>query len=94
MIISWCPVGTWTPPAPVYFADIEKISPLCKLELLEDGGSNIEYRCVKYRDCPDCKNSDESEKISLREEAEEQRIRDSVKLDIPNMATPPIVVDT
>ena len=49
----------------VNFADIEKISPLCKLKLFEDGGLNVEYRCVKCRDYPDCKNSDESEKISL-----------------------------
>ena len=70
--------------APVNFADIEKISPLCKLKLLEDGGLNIEYRCVKCCDCPNCKNSDESEKTSLREEAEEQMIKDSVKLDIEN----------
>ena len=34
---------------PVNFADIEKISPLCKLKLLEDGGLNVEYRCVKCR---------------------------------------------
>ena len=44
----------------------------------------MEYRCVKCRDCPDCRNSDESEKISLREEAEEQMIKESVKLDIQN----------
>ena len=44
----------------------------------------MEYRCIKCRDCPDCKNSDESEKTSLREEAEEQMIKDSVELDIQN----------
>ena len=32
----------------INFADIEKISPLCKLKLLEDGGLNVEYRCVKF----------------------------------------------
>ena len=68
----------------VNFADIEKISPLCKLKLVEDGGLNVEYRCVKCRDCPDCRNSDESEKTSLREEAEEYMIKQSVKLDIEN----------
>ena len=70
--------------ASVNFADIEKISPLCRLKLLEDSGLNVEYRCVKCRECSDCRNSDESEKTSLREESEEQLIKDSVKLDIPN----------
>ena len=88
-----CPAlnrGPGSSPAPedpvvgVNFADIEKISPLCKLKLLEDGGLSVEYRCIKCRDCPDCKNSDESEKTSLREEAEEQMIKDSVVLDIKN----------
>ena len=68
----------------VNFTSIEKISPLCKLKLLEDGGLNVEYRCVKCRDCSDCKKAEESEKTSLREEAEEHMIKESVKLDIPN----------
>ena len=66
------------------FADIEKISPLSRLKLLEDGGLNIEYRCVKCRDCQDCRNAEHTEKISLREEAEMHKIKESVKLDLPN----------
>ena len=50
----------------INFADIEKISPLCKLKLLEDGGLNVEYRCVKCHDCPDCRNSGESERGGRR----------------------------
>ena len=66
------------------FTDIEKISPLSRLKLLEDGGLNIEYRCVKCRDCQDCRNAEESDKISLREEAEMHMIKQSVKLDLLN----------
>ena len=66
------------------FTDIEKISPLSRLKLLEDGGLSIEYRCVKCRDCSDCRNAEETDKISLREEAEMHMIRESVKLDLPN----------
>ena len=66
------------------FTDLEKISPLSRLRLLEDGGLNIEYRCVKCRDCSDCRNAAETDKISLREEAEMHMIRESVKLDLPN----------
>ena len=68
----------------VMFMDTEKISPLSRLKLLEDGGLNIEYRCVKCRDCSDCRNSEDSEKISLREEAEMYMIKESVKLDLAN----------
>ena len=70
--------------AKAFFTDTEKFTPLSNLRMLEDGGLNIEYRCVKCRDCSDCKNSEETEKTSLREEAEEQMIKESVKLDIPN----------
>ena len=68
----------------VFFTDMEKISPLSKLKLLEDGGLSVEYRCVKCRDCPDCRDSENSEKSSLREEAESYMIKESVKLDLPN----------
>ena len=68
----------------VFFTDMEKISPLSKLKLLEDGGLSVEYRCVKCRDCPDCRDSENAEKSSLREEAESYMIKESVKLDLPN----------
>jgi hypothetical protein len=68
----------------VMFTDIEKISPLSRMRLLEDGGLNIEYRCVKCRYCTDCRNAEDTEKISLREEAEMHMIKESVKLDLPN----------
>ena len=66
----------------VHFSNSEKLSTLCKL--VEDGGISIEYRCVRCRECSDCKNAEQTEKISLREEAEMHMIRESVKLDIPN----------
>ena len=67
-----------------FFTDMEKITPMSKLKILEDGGLSIEYRCVKCRDCADCRNAEETEKISLREEAEMHMIRESVRLDLPN----------
>ena len=44
-------------------------------------GLNIEYRCPRCRSCQDCRNSFETERVSLREEAEDLMIRDSVSLD-------------
>ena len=46
--------------------------------------TKIEYRCPKCRNCAPCREAVETEKISLREEAEEAEIADSVKLDFAN----------
>eukprot|EP00092_Neocalanus_flemingeri_P018101 GFUD01019591.1.p1 GENE.GFUD01019591.1~~GFUD01019591.1.p1 ORF type:complete len:2548 (-),score=673.50 GFUD01019591.1:927-8570(-) len=48
------------------------------------GPLNIEYRCPKCRSCGPCRNAIETEKVSLREEAEDLEIRNSVKLDFKN----------
>ena len=45
---------------------------------------DIEYRCIKCRNCSKCQDSDNQEKISLREEAELEQCRDSVMLDYDN----------
>ena len=47
-------------------------------------GLSIEYRCHKCRSCSDCRRSHETERVSLREEAEDSMIWDSVKLDWEN----------
>ena len=45
---------------------------------------HIEYRCPKCRNCQDCWEAHETERISLKEEAEDALIRDSVTLDYEN----------
>ena len=47
-------------------------------------GLNIEYRCPKCRSCSDCRRSFETERVSLREEAEDAMIWDSVNIDWEN----------
>ena len=42
---------------------------------------HIEYRCPKCRNCQDCREAHETERISLKEEAEDGLIRDSLTLD-------------
>ena len=59
----------------------ERISSYKKKFAQQETGLEIDYRCVRCRDCPQCKNADRTEKISLREEAEMVEIRNSVKLD-------------
>ena len=44
----------------------------------------IEYRCPTCRNCSPCRNAVDTEKVSLREEAEDMEITASVKLDFPN----------
>ena len=50
----------------------------------EEAPLKIEYRCPRCRNCVQCRDAVETEKISLREEAEDAEIRDSVKLDFKN----------
>ena len=49
-----------------------------------DTGLSVDYRCVKCRNCVDCKNADETEKVSLRQDVEDAMIKESVELDLPN----------
>ena len=35
---------------------------------VETSGVDVEYRCVRCWSCFDCKNADQTEKISLRDE--------------------------
>ena len=47
-------------------------------------GISIEYRCPRCRSCNDCRRSFATERVSIREEAEDQMIYDSVHLDWEN----------
>ena len=52
----------------------ETIRDIRRLRLEQEFGVDINYRCVKCRDCSGCKDADRSEAISLREEAEMELI--------------------
>ena len=43
---------------------------------------DLNYRCIRCRECSACRDSDRTEAISLREEAEMEQIDQSVKLDL------------
>ena len=55
-----------------------------RLADVQDAGLQIEYRCPKCRQCSDCLKPIETEKVSLREEAETVTISGSVRLDMEN----------
>ena len=59
----------------------EKLSRLKHILDKQECGLDVSYRCVRCRDCIDCKNSVKVDKISLREEAELFEIKKSVFLD-------------
>ena len=48
----------------------------------ENAGTDVSHRCVKCRNCPDCKISEQIEEISIREEVEQSIINRSVKVDL------------
>ena len=48
---------------------------------IQDCGISLDYRCPSCRSCSKCKNAPDTDRISLREEAECAAIRDSVKID-------------
>ena len=43
---------------------------LRKLEDIGSSGLQVEYRCSRCRDCVQCRGSDQTEKTSLREDAD------------------------
>ena len=59
----------------------EKLAGLKMLVKLQESGLSLEYRCPSCRDCSSCKNAPDTERISLREEAEDQAMRDAVHID-------------
>ena len=54
--------------------DDESMQTLRRLQQAQHEGIDIQYRCPKCRDCPSCRRSHETERISLREEAEDLMI--------------------
>ena len=59
----------------------ERIADIKKWREMMDTGINIDYRCVKCRNCSDCRNADETEKVSLRQDVEDAKICESVQID-------------
>ena len=66
---------------PVNLVNDEDQMMLRSIQKAQEEGLSIEYRCSKCRNCTDCRNSYETERISLREEAEDLMVKDSIKID-------------
>ena len=64
--------------------DDENLQALRRLHKAQQEGFQIEYRCPRCRNCSDCRRSFETERVSLREEAEDLMIWDSVVIDWEN----------
>ena len=59
----------------------EKLKELKIFVKMQELGLSIDYRCPACRSCQGCKSAPDTERISLREEAEDQAIRESVNID-------------
>ena len=66
------------------FQEIEKLRDMKSWYKQMEAGTNVEYRCPACRDCSKCKNSDFTDKISIREEVEQKQIADSITFDRVN----------
>ena len=54
---------------------------------IENSGTEITYRCVECRNCPECKKGGKIESISIQEEIEQHLINHSVDVDIRKAIT-------
>ena len=59
----------------------DKLRELKMIVKMQELGISLEYRCPNCRNCNSCRNAPDTERISIREEAEDQAIRDAVKID-------------
>ena len=57
-------------------------NPIKNFEASEHAGSEITYRCVTCRECKTCKNHEQIENISIKEEVEQNLIKNSITLDL------------
>ena len=58
-----------------------------EFEKVEDAGTQVSYRCVSCRGCPDCKRSQKVDMISIQEEVEQDLIERCVEVDLDNRTT-------
>ena len=63
---------------------------------LENCGTELSYRCIKCRNCVDCRKSDHLEKSSLQDEKQQALLESCVNLDVDSktiVATLPLIMD-
>ena len=70
--------------SPKVCSSISEQSELKKFLKLQEAGLDVSYRCRQCRNCQKCKGGDSEERLSLRQEAEQELIRESVHLDVEN----------
>ena len=57
-------------------------NPVRNFESSENVGSEILYRCITCRECKKCKNHGQIENISIKEEVEQNLIKNSITIDL------------
>ena len=59
----------------------ERLYDLKTMIKCQEQGLVLEYRCPTCRQCQSCRNAPDTERISLREELEDEAIKNSVNID-------------
>ena len=59
----------------------ERITDFRRWREVNETGINIDYCRIRCRACNDCRNADQTEKVSLRQDEENDMIKNSVTLD-------------
>lgn len=72
---------------PVFLNKISGVKLQKKFEETEKAGADVSYRCLRCRNCSDCKNNDEIEHISIQEEVEQNLIDKSIIVNLEKCET-------
>ena len=81
-LVSLCCSSPCQHEASKVFASNLEQSELSKFLKLQEAGLEVSYRCRKCRSCKMCKEGGNEERLSLRQEAEQELIRESIHLDL------------
>ena len=70
--------------------EVKESYPSRKLRLfneVEKAGTDVMYRCIKCRGCNDCKNYEQQEAVSIKEEIEQDLINKSINIDVSSRSS-------
>ena len=72
---------------PVFLNKTSSVKLQEKFEKTEKTGTDVFYRCLRCRNCSDCKNNDKIVHISIQEEVEQNLINKSITVNLEKCET-------
>ena len=72
-----------------HLAAVKELEPEAEISLhemklllkIQEMGISFDYRCPRCRSCSDCRNASDTERVSVREEKEDEAVKESVSID-------------